>query len=97
MLNFDVQPIKPTQDIQGCSGLVALAEVALVVRLRVGRCRPLMFLEELDHQRTQLDMIGGLVSAGGGSAWQAEDMACSEVPTFDPLCEARTNLPILWT
>jgi hypothetical protein len=56
-----------------------------------------MFLEELDHQRTQLDMIGGLVSAGGGSAWQAEDMACSEAPTFDPLCEARTNLPILWT
>jgi hypothetical protein len=38
-----------------------------VVRsLRAGRCRPLMFLEELDHQRTRLDMIGGLVSAGGG-------------------------------
>lgn len=39
MLNFDLERIKPTQDIQVCSSL-AQAEVAIVVRsLRGGRCR----------------------------------------------------------
>ena len=41
MLNFDLERIKPTQDIQVCSSL-AQAEVAIVVRsLRGGRCRAL--------------------------------------------------------